>query len=81
MNYVYVLKSLKNGKQYTGVTSKDPQLRLKEHNGGTNSFTRQNRPFQLVYTENFEDEQKARSREKFLKTGQGRRFIKRVIPP
>jgi len=80
MNYIYVLRSLKTGKQYIGYTAKNPQQRLTEHNSGTNSFTRQNRPFELVYTEDFKDEQSARKRERFLKTGQGRRFLERLFP-
>lgn len=81
MYYVYVIKSLKNSKRYTGFTQKDPKIRLIEHNNGTNFYTRQNRPFELIYFENFSEESKARAREKFLKTGQGRRFIDRIIPP
>jgi len=81
MYYIYVLKSLKNNKKYTGFTQKDPKIRLKEHNNGTNSYTRQNRPFELVYFETFIEEEKARIRERFLKTGQGRRFLDKIIPP
>lgn len=81
MYFVYVLKSLKNNKRYTGFTLKDPEIRLKEHNFGTNSYTRQNRPFVLSYFEKFSSIEEARRREKFLKTGQGRRFLDRIIPP
>lgn len=81
MYYVYVIKSLRNDIKYTGFTQKDPKDRLEEHNGGTNSYTRNNRPFELIYFEAFVEENKARTREKFLKTGQGRRFIDRIIPP
>jgi len=80
MCYVYVLRTLKNKKRYTGFTKDNPQVRLKEHNFGTNSFTRNNRPFVLLYSEKFASEDQARIREKFLKTGQGRRFLDKTIP-
>ncbi len=81
MYYVYVLKSLRNGKQYIGFSSRDPLLRLQEHNGGKNEFTRNNGPFKLVYVEKYEDEVFARKREKYFKSGHGRCFLKKVIPP
>jgi predicted GIY-YIG superfamily endonuclease len=72
--YVYVLQSLKNGKRYTGSTSKAPLARLKEHNSGANRWTRQNRPFKLVYQEEYQSAVEARRRERFLKSGAGRRI-------
>ena len=72
---VYVLKSSRNGKRYIGCTGKDVVLRLKEHNGGTNKFTRANRPFRIIHTEMFSDKTDALKREKFLKSGQGRKFL------
>lgn len=81
MYYVYVLRSLKNNKRYVGFTNKDPKERLVEHNSGTNTYTKQNRPYKLIYFEKFTEENLARKREKFFKTGQGRRFIDKLIPP
>ena len=72
---VYVLKSLKNGKRYTGYTSKNPEERLREHNNGSNKFTRQNGPFLLVYSEAIENKTGAIKREQFLKSGKGREFL------
>jgi putative endonuclease len=71
MVQVYVLKSLKNGKRYIGSTRKDVNLRLKQHNSGSSSWTRQNGPFRLMYQEEFPDYKLALLREKFLKSGQG----------
>ncbi|HEY9583095.1 MAG TPA: GIY-YIG nuclease family protein [Candidatus Paceibacterota bacterium] len=73
--FVYVLKSLRNNKRYIGYTSKDPLIRLKEHNSGASKFTSQNGPFKLTYTERYEDKSIAIKREKFLKSGQGRKFL------
>jgi putative endonuclease len=72
---VYVLKSLRNNKRYIGYTSKTAEVRLSEHNGGSNTFTRQNGPFVLIYTEPYEEKHLAILREKFLKSGKGREFL------
>lgn len=79
MYYVYVLKSLKNGKRYVGYTSKDPDTRFVEHVSGTNAWTRQNKPLELIYHESFEDGPAARKRERFLKSGQGRKFLDEIL--
>jgi putative endonuclease len=76
MYYIYVLKSKKNNKNYVGFTTKTPLERLNEHNSGTNVFTRYNRPFELIYSESCPDEDFARKRERFLKSGNGRSFLK-----
>jgi putative endonuclease len=70
MYYVYILKSLKDGKLYTGVTN-NPDRRLQEHNGGKNAATRYRRPFILIYTECFASKSKALKRERYLKTPKG----------
>jgi putative endonuclease len=80
MFYIYVLKSLKNGKRYVGCTSKEPEIRLEEYNFGSNKWTRANKPFRLVYRENYEDKTEALKRENFLKSGQGRKFLDLYIP-
>ena len=75
-----MLRSLKNGKRYVGSTSKKPSRRLMEHNQGSNKWTWANRPFELVYKETFVGKSEAIKREKFLKSGQGRKFLDSVIP-
>ena len=72
---VYVLKSLKNNKRYIGQTSKDALNRLKEHNTGSNQWTRHNGPFQITHAEYFETRNEAIKREHFLKSGQGRKWL------
>ena len=80
MYNVYVLKSKKNNKKYVGYTQKDPQERLHDHNTGSNAWTRQNGPFELIYVEPFSDKKAALIKEKYLKTGAGRRFLKSITP-
>ena len=74
MWYVYVLKSSKNGRLYTGSTNK-LERRLEEHSSGKSVYTRNTRPYQLVYQEELTDELEARRRERFLKSGKGREFL------
>ncbi len=77
---VYVMESIRNGKRYTGFTSKTAEQRLSEHNLGCNKWARENRPFKLIHEECFGTEREARQREKFLKSGKGRQFISSMIP-
>ena len=80
MYQIYVLMSLKNNKRYVGCTSKDPLMRLQEHNSGANKWTKGNRPFKLVYQEGFLSKREALIEERFLKSGQGRKFLDQIVP-
>ncbi len=78
MYNVYLLRSLKNGKAYVGFTQKDPEIRLAEHNSGSSSWTKHNGPFDLKYYESFMCKEDALRREKFLKSGVGKK-LKEII--
>jgi putative endonuclease len=52
---------------------------LKEHNSGKNPSTKGFAPYELKYTETFENLDEALKREKFLKTGVGREFLDGII--
>ena len=75
MFIVYVLKSLKNKKRYVGYTGRNLDLRLKEHNNGYSKFTKHNGPFEIYYKEFYDNKSEAIKRERFLKSGQGRKFL------
>ena len=75
MFIVYVLKSIKNGKKYVGFPSKELTQRLDWHRWGLTSWTKQNGPFDLLHSEEFQDKHSALRRESYLKTGQGRRTL------
>jgi len=75
MYYTYVLRSKKDGKFYIGVT-KNLKRRFEEHNKGLIESTRTRRHFILVYYEACLTEKDAVKREKYFKTGFGRRFLK-----
>ena len=78
MFYVYVLKSSKNGRLYTGSTN-DLKRRLIEHNGQQSKYTKYTAPFDLIYKEKHLTKAEAYKRELFLKTGKGREFLKTIL--
>lgn len=73
--YVYVLKSEKDGHLYTGCT-KDLRKRLSEHNDGKAGYTKGRGPFSLIYYEASHAIEDAFDREKYLKSGMGKRYIR-----
>lgn len=75
MQYVYVLRSQKDGKNYVGYT-KNLKLRFERHNKGLVESTRNRRPLKLIYYEACLNQQDAIKREKYLKTIYGKRYIK-----
>ncbi len=75
--YVYVIQSQKDGRLYVGMT-KHINERLKEHNSGQVFSTKSYRPWKLFYSEEIGDRQKAREREKYLKSGCGKEFLKKL---
>lgn len=79
MYYVYVLKSCKNSSQYIGFTEKFPHQRLHEHNYRSSTYTRNNGPYKLIYCEEHSEKVVAQKRELFLKSGNGRRFLKKKL--
>lgn len=78
MYYVYVIKSLKDGKLYVGYTD-NLKDRIKRHNGGQVDSTKSRRPFRLVFYEAFKNKRDAITDEKFFKSGYGRKVLKEKI--
>ena len=75
MHYVYVLYSRADAMLYTGSTS-DLRKRLEEHNNGYVRSTRLRRPLELIYYEACLNEADGLAREKYLKSGMGKRYIR-----
>ncbi len=73
--FTYVLHSLKDGALYTGSTN-DLKRRIKQHNTGLVPSTRDRRPLRLVYYEYCLSEHDARMREKYLKSGHGKKYLR-----
>jgi len=75
MFYVYLLLSFKDFKWYTGYTD-NLKRRFEEHNKGLVYSTRKRRPFKIIYYEACINEDDAKMRETYLKSGMGKRYIK-----
>lgn len=78
MHIVYVLQSMKDNNLYIGCT-KDLKERVKLHNSGKVFSTKVRKPLKLIYAEVYQSQKDAFQREKFLKTGWGRNYLKRVL--
>lgn len=75
MFYTYVLKSREKNYIYVGLTN-NLERRIKEHNSGKQKTTRSYAPFDLIHSEELKTRLKARDREKYLKSGCGKEWIK-----
>lgn len=75
MFYTYVIKSQKDKKWYTGYT-RNLRKRLEEHKGNRVFSTKSRGPFDLIYYEACINEEDARTREKYLKLGMGKRYLR-----
>ncbi|MCK6418375.1 MAG: GIY-YIG nuclease family protein [Alphaproteobacteria bacterium] len=79
MKYVYILQSLKEEERfYTGSTV-DLKRRLEEHNQGLSIHTNKFKPWKLKTYIAFDEPDKADAFEIFLKSGNGRAFIKKRL--
>lgn len=78
MHYVYLLQSEINNQLYIGYTTNVKQ-RILEHNRGDNSSTKAFKPWKLIFAEIYIEETDAKRREKYLKTNQGSRLLKRML--
>ena len=76
--YVYTLLSLKDQKLYTGYTT-DLKIRLTQHAKGLVKSTRIRRPFKLIHYEYFTNVADSKAREKFLKSGFGRKQLRESL--
>ncbi len=75
MYYTYVLVSERDHGFYTGCTTNLP-ARLSEHNRGRVTSTAARRPFRVIYYEACLSNEDAFRREKYLKTGRGKKYLR-----
>ena len=75
MYFVYVIKSEKDSKLYYGLTT-NLEKRLSQHNAGEVKSTKSRVPFKLAYSEKMKTLSEARKREKYFKSGFGRKYVK-----
>ena len=74
MFYIYVLQSESDDGLYIGFST-DLRRRLKEHQEGKSFATSYRKPWRLIYYEVYLEEEDALGRERYLKSGGGRRFL------
>ncbi|MBI4548757.1 MAG: GIY-YIG nuclease family protein [Ignavibacteriae bacterium] len=79
MYFVYVLWSDKLKKRYVGYTD-DRQKRLEQHNAGKTLFTSQGNPWIVIHSEAYQSLMETRERERFLKSGVGRKWLDEKFP-
>jgi putative endonuclease len=77
---VYAIRRGVDGRIYVGLTG-DLVKRIREHNQGRTKSTKGFIPWFLIYNEIVETRLEARKREKYLKSGCGKEFLKSNIRP
>lgn len=75
MHYVYVLHSISDGGFYIGYSA-NLRKRFAQHIAGSAVATSYRGPWKLVYYEGYLNQKDALGRERYLKSGSGRRFLK-----
>ena len=79
MYYIYVLQSDEDKSWYIGYSANLKQ-RVERHNKGDGArTTSRKKNWKLIYYEAYLDECDAKGRERFLKSGSGRRFLKNQL--
>ena len=76
---VYAILSESSGEIYVGMAL-SAEKRLKEHNSGKNRYTKGLRPWEILIIEYFPNWAEARIREKYLKSGVGKEFLRSLVP-
>jgi len=73
--YTYLLRSKLTKRWYTGC-SDDLRKRFKQHNEGLSTYTKGRGPFNIIYYEACLNKNDAFARERYLKSGMGKRYLK-----
>lgn len=76
--FVYILKSLRNGRYYIGSTN-NLERRIVEHESGKSTYTSESAPWELVFRQEFETLVLARSYEFKLKKLKNRKVLEQII--
>lgn len=75
MYYVYVLRSIKSGRLYTGYTE-NLRKRLSQHAEQKSKYTKHRGSYELIYYEASKHRYDAMARELYLKSGMGKRYLR-----
>lgn len=76
--YVYAIYSIKQKIIYVGLST-NPDKRLQGHNQGMTKSTKPFRPWKIFYKEKVGNRKSARKREKYLKSGIGKEYLKSIV--
>ena len=79
MFYVYILEFINDRSWYIGYTGQQLKARVGQHQRGEVTSTCHRGAFKLMYFEGYGNKQDALGRERFLKSGAGRRFLKKQL--
>lgn len=75
MHYVYMLRSMTDDGFYIGYSA-NLRKRLRQHSRGDSFATSYRAPWKLIYYEAYLEQADALGRERYLKSGAGRRLLK-----
>jgi putative endonuclease len=82
MYFIYVLRIVRTNRSYVDHTS-DLKRRITEHNSSAlnpkRCIKRIAGPWELIYKEEYSSRAEAMKRQKFLKSGQGREWLKNLF--
>ena len=78
MIYVYAIKSKVKNYIYVSMTN-NLDRRIMEHNNGENKSTKAYKPLIVIFTELFLTRIEARKKEKYLKSGVGKEWLKSFL--
>ncbi|TFF37072.1 GIY-YIG nuclease family protein [Mucilaginibacter psychrotolerans] len=78
MFLVYAISSLTRNYIYVGLSS-DIERRISDHNNGYNKTTKPYKPFKTILLEEYPTRTEARHREKYLKSGVGKAYLKKLL--
>jgi putative endonuclease len=78
MYQVYAIKSCNRNYIYVGITNNFTR-RLNEHQKGKEKTTRSYAPFKVIIIEERKSRPEARKREKYLKSGCGKEYLKSLL--
>jgi len=78
MFYVYILLSIKDGKFYVGMSS-DLKRRMAEHTRGKVKSTQNRLPLKLLCYEAYLTKNEAENRERYLKSSDGKKDLRRRL--
>lgn len=77
MFFVYAIKSCFKNYIYVGLTN-NSQRRIEQHRAGKEKTTAPYRPFDTLIIEEYPTRIDARIREKYLKSGIGKEWLKKI---